>query len=83
MYAERAARGHRDSATVAVDVERCSWLGKVGLTEANKKLQAVALEKMINGVVCSHPGRMHYFQGNFPASPASAGSPLSCHLKRR
>ena len=91
----RCAQGHPDSATVAVDVERCAWLAKAGgsteparRTQARAspeelcllppppparppaacgdawvRTQAAALETIINGVVCTHPGRVHYVQG--------------------
>eukprot|EP00854_Cymbomonas_tetramitiformis_P019858 gene19858-23754_t len=64
----KAVKGHQDANTVAVDVERSAWLaarvtGDVSSADTQLKNLRRSLQRLINGVVCSHPGDVFYYQG--------------------
>jgi len=60
--AEAARGGHPDAATVLVDVERCAWLPREGLSGAALAARRAELVALVNGAVC------------FAASKAPAGT---------
>ncbi|KAK3250305.1 hypothetical protein CYMTET_40311 [Cymbomonas tetramitiformis] len=67
-YRQKAVKGHQDANTVAVDVERSAWLaarvtGDVSSADTQLKNLRRSLQRLINGVVCSHPGDVFYYQG--------------------
>eukprot|EP00898_Chlorokybus_atmophyticus_P006138 jgi/Chlat1/6525/Chrsp45S06004 len=54
---------HRDTGTVQVDVERSLWAFTTELSDEAREEKRQALQRLINGVVGKHSGKLYYYQG--------------------
>ncbi|KAK9809873.1 hypothetical protein WJX72_000719 [[Myrmecia] bisecta] len=62
-YKEHSAGSHRDRNVVDVDVQRSLWSYTEGWSDAERQTKRMALQNILNAVVCAYPGDVYYYQG--------------------